>query len=158
MFQDLEDFVDQLCDGLGLPGCPSGWDFLGIRRAGIAWVCVGLGLPAWSRGGIYALWMILGGILGAAVGYLLTMALPGDFEFGMGILLGAGISLGAVFGSRRTDANDRRIARQAEQRIPAEERSQAQQRSQAEQGIPAEQGSRAEQRSQPAQRAGSEGD
>lgn len=75
----------------------------------------------WSRGGIYALWMILGAVLGAAVGQLLGMAVPGDFEYGMAIGLGAGIALGAAFGSRRADENDRRIARQAEERGRAKE-------------------------------------
>ncbi|MGP9844056.1 hypothetical protein [Brachybacterium sp. 107] len=77
--------------------------------------------PMWSRGGIQAVWIILGGVIGAAIGQLLGQALPGDFGYAMAIGLGAGIALGAAFGSRRADANDREIARRAEERAGSDD-------------------------------------
>ncbi|MGO2362263.1 MAG: hypothetical protein ACTH6N_14185 [Brachybacterium tyrofermentans] len=72
--------------------------------------------PVWSRSGILAVWIILGGFLGAVIGQLLGQALPGDFGYATAIGLGAGIALGAAVGSRRADANDREIARRSEGR------------------------------------------
>ncbi|MGP9683021.1 hypothetical protein [Brachybacterium sp. AOP3-A1-3] len=77
--------------------------------------------PVWSRGGILAVWMILGGVLGAVIGQLLGQVLPGDFGYAMAIGLGAGIVLGAAVGSRRADANDRQIARRAEERAGSDD-------------------------------------
>lgn len=66
-----------------------------------------------ARGGILAIWVILGMFFGSAVGILLVQALPGGFAFAWAIGLGVGVALGAAIGSRRADAKDREIARRA---------------------------------------------
>lgn len=71
--------------------------------------------PLWSRGGILTLWITLGALFCGAVGHLLGQALFGDFPYGAGIGFGAGVALGAAVGTRRADANDREIARRAEE-------------------------------------------
>lgn len=70
--------------------------------------------PLWSRGGVLTLWIILGALFCGAVGHLIGQALPGDIEYGAGIGIGAGVALGIAVGTRRADANDREIARRAE--------------------------------------------
>lgn len=70
-------------------------------------------VPA-RRGGTLTLWVILGGLLGGAVGQLLGLALPGDFALAGAIGLGVGVALGFAVGTRRADAKDREIVRRAE--------------------------------------------
>ena len=72
-----------------------------------------------ARGGILAIWVILGMFFGSAVGILLVQALPGGFAFAWAIGLGVGVALGAAIGSRRADAKDREIARRASE-VPDE--------------------------------------
>ena len=64
-----------------------------------------------TRGGILAIWIILGMFFGSAVGILIGQALPGDFAFAWAIGLGIGVALGFAIGSRRADAKDRELER-----------------------------------------------
>ena len=72
--------------------------------------------PEARRGRYVGVWIVLGALFCGAVGHLLGSLLPGGFSYGAAVGLGMGIALGAAVGSRRADANDREIARRAEQR------------------------------------------
>lgn len=71
--------------------------------------------PLWSRGGILTVWIVLGVLICGVAGHFIGQALPGDIVYGAGIGIGVGVALGAAVGTRRADANDRKISRRAEE-------------------------------------------